>query len=132
MNRTASYHIECVVFGTRMAEQKGKVCDPLRVLESHNIPTVADGPVFTLFTKDARARGRDIRVGNGGVRVALGVLVSISTRRVPSATKGESMRNMERTRLGRDQQVMLYPSVLVSITGICTESPGLSGKISSH
>src|SRR5215813_12147132 len=69
MNRTASYHIECVAFGTRMAEQKGKVCDPFRVLESHNMPTVADGPVFTLFTEDARARGTDITVRDGRVRV---------------------------------------------------------------
>src|SRR5262245_47137508 len=72
------------------------------------------------------------RFATDGFGWALWVLVSMSTRRVPSATKGESMRNMERTRLGRDKQVMLCPSVLVSTTGICTDAPGLRGKISNE
>src|SRR5215510_14109039 len=50
------------------------------------------------------------RFATDGCGWALWVSVSMSTRRVPSATKGESMRNMERIRLGRDKQVMLYPS----------------------
>src|SRR5215510_3489146 len=52
---------------------------------------------------------RRSRFATDGCGWALGVLVSMRTRRVPSATQGERMRNMERTRLGRDQQVMLYP-----------------------
>src|SRR5262249_24239247 len=49
------------------------------------------------------------RFATDGCGWALGVLVSMSTRRVPSATQGESMRNMERTRLGRDTQVIALP-----------------------